>query len=47
MASPLSLGNTVVTRKKMRSRKAMSAIDAVGISSLTFDFLLFRTAMVR
>jgi hypothetical protein len=41
--SPRSFGKTVVTRKKMRSRNAMSAIDADGISSLTFCFL-FRIA---
>ena len=29
-SSPLSLGKTVVTRKKMRRRKAMSAMDAGG-----------------
>jgi hypothetical protein len=29
----------------MRRRNAMSAMDAVGTSSLTFDFLLFRMAM--
>jgi hypothetical protein len=30
----------VVTRKKINRRKAISAIDELGISSLTFDFIL-------
>ena len=41
--SPRSRGKTVVTRKKTKRRNAISAIDALGISSLTFDFL-FRIA---
>jgi hypothetical protein len=43
IAKPLSFGNVVVTRKKISSRKAISAIDDVGTSLLAFDFLLLRT----
>jgi hypothetical protein len=41
----LSFGKTVVTRRKMSSRKAMSAMDEDLILLLTFDFFWSSTAM--
>jgi hypothetical protein len=37
---PLSLAKTVVTMKKIKSRKAMSAMDEVGTTAATPDFRL-------